>query len=240
MPRIVRPARTPHASAHLCVSVAVFTPRADRLGVIVVPLKSGRALGRRTRVSFGVPSGRPRDAESLDDVARRIASDSAGVAPSFVEQAVTLTGASDSAVRSAGTRVTVVYFALTPEMGVSADTPAPWLSLSELDLLSARDRLAVDAALTTMRARIDHRPVAFHLLPPSFTLGELQRIYELLLGRRLHKASFRRSLSASALVQALDEWRSDGRGRPAQLFRYSPRRPWLVRAGGVRFDLLSD
>ena len=62
--------------------------------------------------------------------------------------------------------------------------------------------------------------------------------YELLLGRRLHKASFRRALQAAWLVEPTDEWRSEGRGRPAQLFRYAPRRRRNQRRG-VRFDLLS-
>jgi hypothetical protein len=88
-----------------------------------------------------------------------------------------------------------------------------------------------------MRAQVDQQPIAFKLLPPAFTLSELQSVYELLLGRRLHKASFRRSLHASALVEATDEWRSEGRGRPAQLFRYAPPRRRRARRG-IRFDLL--
>ena len=88
-----------------------------------------------------------------------------------------------------------------------------------------------------MRAQVDQQPIAFRLVPPTFTLSELQSVYELLLGRRLHKASFRRSLHASALVEATDEWRGEGRGRPAQLFRYAPPRRRRPRRG-IRFDLL--
>ena len=88
----------------------------------------------------------------------------------------------------------------------------------------------LEAVLTSLRMRLDHGPIAFHLLPPTFTLTQLQEIYELLLGRRLHKASFRRSLHAAWLVEPTDEWRSEGRGRPAQLFRYAPKK----RRGGRR------
>jgi len=84
--------------------------------------------------------------------------------------------------------------------------------------------------LASLRARLDQAPIAFHLLPLTFTLTQLQEIYELLLGRRLHKASFRRSLHAAWLVEPTDEWRSEGRGRPAQLFRYAPKK----RRGGRR------
>ena len=95
----------------------------------------------------------------------------------------------------------------------------------------------VDAAVDAVRRRIDQSPLAFRLLPPSFTLSELQSIYELLLGRTLHKASFRRALQAAFLVEPTDEWRSEGRGRPAQLYRYAPRRRRAARRG-VRFDLI--
>src|SRR6476619_179384 len=95
-----------------------------------------------------------------------------------------------------------------------------------------------DAGIKTSQSRLDQAPIAFRLLPATFTLSELQQTYELLLGRRLHKASFRRALQAAWLVEPTDEWRSGGRGRPAQLFRYAPRRRGSQRRG-VRFDLLS-
>jgi 8-oxo-dGTP diphosphatase len=105
--------------------------------------------------------------------------------------------------------------------------------------LSPRHRAIVDRATTVVRQRVDQSPLAFRLLPPTFTLSDLQAIYELLLGRRLHKASFRRALQASYLVEPTDEWRSEGRGRPAQLFRYAPRKRRGLRRG-VRFDLFTD
>ena len=54
-----------------------------------------------------------------------------------------------------------------------------------------------------------------------------------------HKASFRRALQAAFLVEPTEEWRSEGRGRPAQLFRYAPRRRRATRRG-VRFDLIEQ
>jgi hypothetical protein len=83
---------------------------------------------------------------------------------------------------------------------------------------------------------MDQAPIAFRLVPPLFALSELQEVYEVLLGRRLHKASFRRALRAATLVEATDQWRRDGRGRPAQLFRYAPsRKRGITRA--LRFEM---
>lgn len=95
----------------------------------------------------------------------------------------------------------------------------------------------IRAAVSLLRDRLDREPVAFRLLPSSFTLSDLQQVYELLLERRLHKASFRRTLLAAHVVEPTDAWHSEGRGRPAQLFRFSPRRRRGVQRA-VRFELL--
>ena len=100
-------------------------------------------------------------------------------------------------------------------------------------------RHLVDDAVEAVGTWLDRSPVAFKLLPTAFTLSELQDVYEVLLGRSLHKASFRRALQSARLVTPTKEWRSEGRGRPAQLFRFAPR----ARKGsrrGVRFDWLTQ
>ena len=97
----------------------------------------------------------------------------------------------------------------------------------------------MDHAALTVRQRLDQSPIAFQLLPPTFTLSELQGIYELLIGRRLHKASFRRALQGSFLVEPTDAWRSEGRGRPAQLFRFAPKKRRRA-SRSVRFDLSGE
>jgi 8-oxo-dGTP diphosphatase len=212
----------------LAVDVVLFTPRGSELAVLL-------SSGGRTRVQkVGLPSDVLHGEESLDEAAARIARDAAGTIPSLLHQAAAV----GSARRDAdGPQVTVTYFGLVPDSGTAPRADAQWVSMSDLGALGARQREEIDGAVTAMRARVDQQPIAFRLLPLAFTLSELQAVYELLLGRRLHKASFRRSLHASGLVEATDEWRSEGRGRPAQLFRYAPPRRRRARRG-IRFDLL--
>lgn len=213
----------------LSVDVVLFAARGNQLAVLLVTEPAGK--GGRSR--FSLPSEPLRADESLDDAALRIARDVSASTAAHLEQAGALGGARRQP-DSAG--VSVVYFGLVPDGG-AVRRNAEWMSLAELPTLASRQRDAIEAALAAMRARIDQQPIAFRLLPSAFTLSELQAVYELLLGRRLHKASFRRSLHASALVEATDEWRSEGRGRPAQLFRYAPPRRRRQRRG-IRFDLL--
>lgn len=216
----------------LAVDVALFSPQRSGLAVLLASLGSGRASGAG-RARGMLPSDALRTDESLDEAAARIARTVLGAPPAFLDQAGALGGGRRPADAAS---VSVAYFGLVPETAQSSST---WVPVSDLPGISSRHREVLDLALGVMRARLDQQPIAFRLLPPAFTLSELQAVYELLIGHRLHKASFRRSLHASALVEATEEWRSEGRGRPAQLFRYSPPPPRRRRQRrSVRFDLL--
>jgi 8-oxo-dGTP diphosphatase len=135
--------------------------------------------------------------------------------------------------------VSVGIVALFPAGAGDPYEDAAWFPIASLPALAPRHRAIVERAAAVVRQRVDQSPLAFRLLPTTFTLSDLQAIYELLLSRRLHKASFRRALQASYLVEPTDEWRSEGRGRPAQLFRFAPRKRRGARRG-VRFDLFSE
>ena len=213
----------------LAVDVVVLSPQADTLAALLV-----RTAGGRER--WSLPWDAPLPGEGLEDAGARIAEAALGATPALLEQV----GAFADARRHPGDAdVSVGLVALTPHVEAALVAGAEWFSLAALPPLSPRHRAIVDRATVVVRQRVDQSPLAFRLLPATFTLSELQAIYELLLGRRLHKASFRRALQASYLVEPTDEWRSEGRGRPAQLFQYAPRRRRGARRG-VRFDLFTD
>lgn len=81
-------------------------------------------------------------------------------------------------------------------------------------------RRMVATALSRLRGKIKYRPVVFELLPPTFTLLQLQRVVEALAGRRLHKQNFRRLMEKGGLVEGTGELSSGTGGRPAALFRF--------------------
>jgi 8-oxo-dGTP diphosphatase len=213
------------------VQLALFTPDDGALGVLLHV-----APDEPTRSRFTIPCAALPANHSLDQAATDLAQQVAVAMPAVIEQVRAFGGPRQ--VGTTGSRLTVLYFGLLPT-GAAFRAGHAWVEISEAPaLLGPRQREEIDAALGALRARVDHQPIAFRLLPPTFTLSELQRVYELLLGRRLHKASFRRALHAASLVEATDEWRSEGRGRPAQLFRYAPPRRRRARRG-VRFDALA-
>lgn len=222
-------AKSPARRATFTVDAILVTPRAKQLAVLLT-----RNVDARARERWCVPFDAPGRDESLEDAARRISRRAAEAAPAWLEQV----GAFGEGRHPGDAELSVAFVGVLPQ-GVPSPMggDASWFAVSELPALAPRQRTIVDGALEAIRSRLDQSPIAFRLLPPTFTLSELQGTYEILLGRRLHKASFRRALQSAWLVEPTDEWRSEGRGRPAQLFRYAPRRRRVNRRG-VRFDML--
>jgi hypothetical protein len=219
------PRRSTSPGSPFSIDVVILVPRGKRLGVLCHRDATARATLPWDLIG--------RD-ETLVAGARRVAQTAVGAEPAWLEQ---LGAFADRTAHPSGARLSVGYVSVLPATGVGEAAGTSWNDVRQAGALVERHRQMLSAGLDAVRTRMDHAPVAFRLLPPSFTLTELQEIYELLLGRRLHKASFRRALQAARLVQATSEWRSEGRGRPARLFRYAARRR-RARRRGVRFDML--
>lgn len=177
--------------------------------------------------------------EALAVTAAKLARGTLGTRPGWLQQVV----AQDAAKRHPGGPGLSVAYTGVVAAGLSrvgeADAAddegdVAWFPVERLPVLPPRQRAAIDEAMSSIRTRFDLTPIAFKLLPERFTLTELQEVYELLLQRTLHKASFRRALHGARLVAPIAEYRSEGRGRPAQLFRYKPAKATARRT--MRFD----
>ncbi|MGD0190758.1 MAG: NAD regulator [Rhizomicrobium sp.] len=97
-------------------------------------------------------------------------------------------------------------------------------------------RRILATAIARLRGKMKYRPVIFELLPPTFTLLELQKSVEAISGTKLHKQNFRRLVEDQGLVEGTGKSLRTPRGRPAELFRF--RREVLAErpAPGVRFS----
>ncbi|MCW2243852.1 NUDIX hydrolase [Azospirillum canadense] len=85
----------------------------------------------------------------------------------------------------------------------------------------ARDgRRILATALERLRGKLKYRPIVFELLPPTFTLNQLQQVVEALSGERLHKQNFRRLMISGGLVEPTGRFESQTGGRPAELHRF--------------------
>jgi hypothetical protein len=81
-------------------------------------------------------------------------------------------------------------------------------------------RRILATGIARLRAKIKYRPVVFELMPPTFTLLQLQRAVEALAGRLVHKPNFRRLIEQQELVEDMGATASDTPGRPAKLYRF--------------------
>lgn len=110
--------------------------------------------------------------------------------------------------------------------------PLPGRSLGVAMALDHRRILAT--AIGRLRGKIKYRPVVFELMPPTFTLLQLQQVVEALSGSCLHKQNFRRLIEKKGLVEATGHIISQAKGRPAAEFSF--RREVLMerQALGVR------
>ena len=100
---------------------------------------------------------------------------------------------------------------LVPEAGGETASPGQPMAHDHRRILAT--------GIARLRAKIKYRPVVFELMPPSFTLLQLQRTVEALAGRLLHKQNFRRLIDQQDLVEETGEVATETGGRPAKLFR---------------------
>ena len=98
-------------------------------------------------------------------------------------------------------------------------------------------RRILAAALGRLRSKLRYRPVIFELMAHDFTLFELQRTVEGIIGPHLHKQNFRRLVESMGLVEATGAIKTHTGGRPAKLFRFRPGVVLEQAAPGMRVRL---
>ncbi len=163
-----------------------------------------------------LPRGIPSPDESLDETAARILADHVGIPVRYLEQLYSL-----SQSTSGEWIVSVTYLGLA--IGDAAELPregAAWFDAGAIPDANSVDLHIIEYGLLRLRAKLGYTTIAFHLLPPSFSLSELQHIYEAVLNRELDKRNFRRRIHAAGILEATADTRREGSHRPARLYRF--------------------
>jgi len=119
------------------------------------------------------------------------------------------------------------------DRGLSPNPASPPLG----EPMAMDHRRILATAMSRLRGKLKYRPVVFELMPPAFTLLQLQQCVEALAGMALHKQNFRRLVEQGGLVERTGEWEHGTGGRPAERFRF--RREVVVErpAPGVRLPI---
>ncbi|MFY0612773.1 MAG: NAD regulator [Hyphomicrobiaceae bacterium] len=98
-------------------------------------------------------------------------------------------------------------------------------------------RRILATSIGRIRAKIKYRPVVFEVMPSEFTLFELQKTVEAILGPHLHKQNFRRLVESAGLVETTGEVRVKTGGRPARLYQFREKVLLERPAPGVRVNI---
>jgi 8-oxo-dGTP diphosphatase len=206
------------------VDVVLFTVGGAAPPLRLQVLLIERGIGPQ-RGTWALPGGFVRQNEDLPDAAARELAEETGIADVYLEQ-VAAVGTPGRDPR--GHTVTVVWMGLVGRdlrgLQASGDSAGVhWFDAAGPEPLPplAFDHAALlEQALEHLRRRVVEAPLAFELLPPSFTLGELQALYEAILGRPLDRRNFRRKVHELAFVQPAAGTRRGGAHRPARLYRF--------------------
>ena len=134
--------------------------------------------------------------------------------------------------------VTVGYYAL---VDFSQTVPQPegnkevveWIDHSAVPELILDHREILDAALATLRTELNLMPVGYNLLPEKFTIPELQKLYETILGRQLDRRNFLRKITAIGILIKLAEKKSNVAHKAPNLYRFDKERYEEVVKNGL-------
>lgn len=225
----------PPESYVVAVDVVVLTLVDDQLHTLLIRRNEAPFKGQ-----WMLPGGVVQGRESLLQAAERVLREKAGLTGVYLEQLFTF---SEPKRDPRDRAISVAHLALVnrerfddlkphlSETAVSRIT-VPWdgemggpvqaLSDQGVDLPLAFDHAdMLGLAVKRVRGKLDYTPVGFQLLPDSFTLYQLQKVHEAILGRSLNKDSFRRRMLASGQLEATSESQSDVDHRPAALYRFT-------------------
>ena len=171
--------------------------------------------------------------QSLEDTAAANVLCLTGLREAFLEQLYTYGDVSRSPAQRL---ISVVYFAIIPAGITRGPSPnneevceAKWFPVDQLPALGMDYKEVIAYALRRLRYKLEYTAIGFQLLPEYFSLSELQRTYEMILGEDLDKRNFRRRILQAGIIEETTQMRG-GEGRPARLYRYQPDAVAEIRA----------
>jgi 8-oxo-dGTP diphosphatase len=208
----------------VAVDVAVFTVRDGKLEVLML---------RMTRPPFEgkwcLPGGRIRADETVEAAAERELVEKTGLSGLWLEQLYTF---SDPTRDPQARCVSVAHLALVPpDVGLRTNdkySAIGWFPAERPPPLAFDHRAMLAYAVKRLRAKLEYTNIAYALLPDRFTLGELQRAYEAILGKTLDTRNFQRKVRAIELVEETGELQTGQAHRPGRLYRFRVRRPMEI------------
>lgn len=188
---------------------------------------------------WAIPGGFVRRGETLMEAATRELAEETGITGVFLEQLYTF---GDPGRDPRGWVVSVAYYALvSPEKHLLHATTdarqAKWFPITSLPELAFDHADILATALSRIRGKLTYAPIGFELLPQKFTIKQLQKLYEIVLGRKLDNRNFRKKIFAMNVLRELGEMQKGVPHRAARLYRFDERKYNQMLKRGLSFEL---
>lgn len=122
---------------------------------------------------------------------------------------------------SAGFYALVDYTDVNLEIDSFSDS-CEWKAIDDLPVMAMDHRSIIDAALNVLRQQLSYKPIGINLLPERFTISELQRLYETILGTQLNRGNFYRRIMRFDILVKHDDQRKGGAHKSPNLYSFDP------------------
>lgn len=214
-----------HTIQHInvAVDIVVFTVISGQLHILLIRRGKEPFYGE-----YALPGGFVEDDESLENAALRELSEETNVKNIFIKK---LTAYGDVKRDPRCRIITIAFMALIDAEKFKVEAHAhhdailaEWKHVHSVKKLAFDHNKILENALDELRYEVQTTNIAAQLLPEKFTLGELQALYETIIGESIDKRNFRKRLKALDILVATSEIKMDGAHRPALLYKFKSKR----------------
>jgi len=188
---------------------------------------------------WALPGAKVKPDEELVDAPMRILKELTGLSNVYLEQCKTF-GKVDR--HPEGRVVTVAYFSLINAKHVKL-TPSSfavstaWVPVKDIVDLAFDHKEILEYCHNSLKESVKQRPVGFELLPQTFTLSDLQTLYEAILEVKLDKRNFRKKMLSMDILLDVNQRQSGVAHRPAKMYKFDEYKYEQLKKKGVAFAI---
>jgi hypothetical protein len=226
---------------HISVDTVIFGFNGDQLKVLLLKMKFNH--------QYFLPGGYMKKEENLESAAIRILRERTQLDKIFLQEFAVFSelNRSEEAFKDFPDDlwhkkrfISVGYYALVNHKDVSPigdelSESCDWIILDELESqnITMDHKKIIEKALNTLREQISYKPIGLNLLPEKFTLSELQKLYEAILGRTLNRGNFYRKIKNIGILKKLDEKRKGGAHKAPDLYTFDQENYFKILENGI-------
>jgi 8-oxo-dGTP diphosphatase len=211
---------------HLSIDCVVFGFQDASLKVLLTKMK-GKNL-------WALPGGYVLKTENIKEAASRILNQRTGAKNIYLQQFRVFSDLNrsesffeefDDTIWNKQRFLSIGFYALVDYSQVNLvvdklSDACEWKSIEELPPLMMDHKSIFDKALITLRKQLNYKPIGYNLLPEKFTMPELQKLYEIILGKKLNRGNFFRKILRYDILIKLDESRKGGAHKAPDLYKF--------------------